>query len=178
MPSPLNPRRILPFPYWSESHKTLWARQRDKTRDKRDSTPASVIAAQIVSAALAERVSVADLGELAKSDAAFGMRVLVQVNSGVKDGGRRIADLDQADGMLGIRGMNNIALGLALSQHDPGRRGRTTPAGEFSPSRHRRRRHRERRRAQSCSLGPAPIGPEGSRRMSLEFCPCSHIARG
>ena len=90
-----------------------------KSREKRDSTPASVVAAQIVATALEERVSVADLGELAKSDAAFGMRVLAQVNSGVKNGGRQIADLGQAVGMLGIRGMTNIALGLALSSMVP-----------------------------------------------------------
>jgi diguanylate cyclase (GGDEF)-like protein len=84
-------------------------------RPVRHATPVSVAATQIVQAALREDVSVAELGKLAAADPIFALRVLAFVNSPLMGFRRRVDDVVQAAGLLGLRGLRNIALSLVVA---------------------------------------------------------------
>ncbi len=81
--------------------------------------PLSVAALQIVQASLRENVALSTLAGLAESDPAFAIRVLSLVNSAAFGGGRKIADVKQATSLLGVRGLRNIGLNLALTDMVP-----------------------------------------------------------
>jgi diguanylate cyclase (GGDEF)-like protein len=79
----------------------------------------SMAALQIVQASLRENVALSTLAGLAESDPAFAIRVLALVNSAAFGGGRKIADVKQATSLLGVRGLRNIGLNLALTDMVP-----------------------------------------------------------
>jgi len=79
----------------------------------------SLAALQIVQASLKENTSVGTLATLAESDPAFAIRVLALVNSAAFGAGRKIGDVKQAASLLGIRGLRNIGLNLALTDMVP-----------------------------------------------------------
>ena len=82
-------------------------------------TPLSLAALQIVQASLKENTAVSTLAGLAESDPAFAIRVLSLVNSAAFGVGRKVTDVRQASGLLGIRGLRNIGLNLALTDMVP-----------------------------------------------------------
>jgi diguanylate cyclase (GGDEF)-like protein len=77
------------------------------------------MAAHIVQAALREDASVQDLARLAEGDPAFALRLLSVVNSAVYGPRRRVSDVKQAATLLGIRGLRNVGLSLAVSDMVP-----------------------------------------------------------
>lgn len=83
------------------------------------SQPVSLIAARIVREAVGSGVSVADLSRLAMSDPGFAARVLSMVN-GVTFGLKiKVADVNHACSLLGVRGLRNVALGLVVEDMVP-----------------------------------------------------------
>jgi len=82
-------------------------------------TPLSLAALQIVQASLQEATALSTLAGLAESDPAFALRVLSLVNSAAFGVGRKITDVKQAAALLGIRGLRNIGLNLALTDMVP-----------------------------------------------------------
>jgi diguanylate cyclase (GGDEF)-like protein len=83
------------------------------------SGPLALMAARIVQEAVREDASVNDLARLAESDPAFALRLLSVVNSPVYGTRRRVSDVKQAAALLGIRGLRNIGLSLAVSDMVP-----------------------------------------------------------
>lgn len=81
--------------------------------------PVSVAATRIVEAAIREDCSIAELGKLAQSDPGFAMRVLSLVNSAAFGLSRQVGDVRQAVGLLGARGLRNLALSLVISDMVP-----------------------------------------------------------
>ncbi len=81
--------------------------------------PVSTLAMQIVQAALKPDASVADLGKIAENDPAFVLRVLSVVNSAAYGFGRKITDMKHAAGLLGLKELKNIALGLLVFDMAP-----------------------------------------------------------
>lgn len=79
----------------------------------------SAAAAQIAQVALRADVTVDELAELARRDAAFAMQILALVNSPALGRGVTISDIQQAATLLGIRGMRTVALGLLVSSLCP-----------------------------------------------------------
>jgi two-component system, cell cycle response regulator len=82
-------------------------------------TPLSLAALQIVQASLREDTALSTLAGLAESDPAFAIRVLSLVNSAAFGVGRKVTDVKQASALLGIRGLRNIGLNLALTDMVP-----------------------------------------------------------
>jgi diguanylate cyclase (GGDEF)-like protein len=82
-------------------------------------TPLSVAALQIVQASLREDTSVATLAGYAERDPAFALRVLSLVNSAAFGASRKVGDVRQASNLLGVRGLRNIGLSLALTDMVP-----------------------------------------------------------
>jgi len=76
-------------------------------------------ALQIVRASLREDTSVASLAQYASADPAFALRVLSLVNSAAFGSSRRVKDVKHAASLLGVRGLRNIGLGLALTDVAP-----------------------------------------------------------
>lgn len=85
-----------------------------------NSTPLALMAVRIVETSLSPTVSVRDLGKLAESDPGFAVRVLSLVNSAAWGSRVRVSDVAQAASLLGIRGLRNIGLSLALTDMIPG----------------------------------------------------------
>ncbi|MSP26413.1 MAG: HDOD domain-containing protein, partial [Myxococcales bacterium] len=83
-------------------------------------SPVSTLALQIAQVALRPDVAVAELAQLAEVDPAFAMRLLSVVNSAAYALANKVSDVHQAASMLGVFGVRNLALGLALSQLAPG----------------------------------------------------------
>ncbi|HEY3498587.1 MAG TPA: diguanylate cyclase [Polyangiaceae bacterium] len=81
--------------------------------------PLSVAALQIVQASLREDTSVATLAGYAERDPAFALRVLSLVNSAAFGAARKVGDVRQASSLLGVRGLRNIGLSLALTDMVP-----------------------------------------------------------
>lgn len=79
----------------------------------------SVAATKIIELALKEDATVADLAAFAATDPAFALRLLAFVNNPVLGVGRRIENVPQACGLLGIRGLRNIALSLVITDLAP-----------------------------------------------------------
>jgi diguanylate cyclase (GGDEF)-like protein len=90
------------------------------TQTKTDSkTLSSMAAAHIVQCALRKDVTVAELADLAQSDAAFALRVLRLVNSAAFRRATEVTDVPQAVSLLGARGMRNLALSLVVTDMAP-----------------------------------------------------------
>jgi len=81
--------------------------------------PLSLAALQVVKASLGENTALATLAGLAESDPGFAVRVLALVNSAAFGLGRKITDVRQGAALLGVRGMRNIGLQLALTDMIP-----------------------------------------------------------
>ncbi|HEV8551076.1 MAG TPA: diguanylate cyclase [Polyangiaceae bacterium] len=79
----------------------------------------SLAALQIVQASLKESTALTTLASLAESDPGFAVRVLSLVNSAAFGIGRKITDVKQAAALLGVRGLRNIGLQLALTDMIP-----------------------------------------------------------
>ena len=93
---------------------------RTKSRKpKAEQAPLAITATRIVKVSVEEGVTVPVLAKLAQSDPAFAVRVLAIVNSSAYGLARQVSDVPQAAGLLGIRGLRNIGLGLALSDMAP-----------------------------------------------------------
>ncbi len=89
----------------------------EATQDRR--SPLAIMATRIVEASLREDASVQELAKLAAADPAFAVRVLSVVNSAAFGVPRNVSDVAQAAAMLGVRGLRNIGLSLALSDMVP-----------------------------------------------------------
>jgi diguanylate cyclase (GGDEF)-like protein len=72
-----------------------------------------------VQASLKENTPLSTLAGLAESDPGFAVRVLSLVNSAAFGIGRKITDVKQGAGLLGVRGLRNIGLQLALTDMLP-----------------------------------------------------------
>ena len=81
--------------------------------------PLSLAALQIVQASLKENTGLATLAGLAESDPGFAVRVLSLVNSAAFGIGKKITDVRQGAALLGVRGLRNIGLQLALTDMMP-----------------------------------------------------------
>ncbi|HWP06677.1 MAG TPA: diguanylate cyclase [Polyangiaceae bacterium] len=110
--------------------------------------PLSLAALQVVKASLGENTALVTLAALAESDPGFAVRVLALVNSAAFGLGRKITDVRQGAALLGVRGLRNIGLQLALTDMIP--RGE---AGELLLSACLRRATAARLLAQATSRG-------------------------
>ncbi len=81
--------------------------------------PLSLAALQVVQASLKDNTALSALAALAASDPGFAVRVLSLVNSAAFGIGRKITDVKQGAALLGIRGLRNIGLQLALTDMLP-----------------------------------------------------------
>ncbi len=79
----------------------------------------SVAAVRIVQEAVREGVSVEELARMAQGDPAFAVRVLRLINSPALARGRPVKDVAQAASLLGVRGLRNLALSLAVGDLVP-----------------------------------------------------------
>ena len=75
----------------------------------------------IVQHAVREGVGVDELVRLAHADPSFALRVMSLVNSPALRRGAPIRDITQAATLLGVRGLRNVALSLAVSELIPAR---------------------------------------------------------
>ncbi len=90
------------------------------TKDPQEKrSPLAIMAARIVEQSLREDASVQQLAQLATADPAFAVRVLSVVNSAALGVPRDVSDVGQAASMLGVRGLRNIGLSLAVSDMVP-----------------------------------------------------------
>jgi diguanylate cyclase (GGDEF)-like protein len=81
--------------------------------------PLSLAALQIVKASLEENTALSTLAGLAERDPGFAVRVLSLVNSAAFGLGRKLTDVRQGAALLGVRGLRNIGLQLALTDMIP-----------------------------------------------------------
>lgn len=81
--------------------------------------PLSTLARQIVHAAVQPEVSVADLASLAERDVAFAARLLSLVNSPIHGFVNKVTDVRHAAALLGVQGMQDIALALSVTDMIP-----------------------------------------------------------
>lgn len=79
----------------------------------------SVAAIRIVQEAVREGVGIDELARLAQGDPAFAVRVLNLVNSPALARSKPVRDISQAASLLGVRGLRNIALSLAVGEMVP-----------------------------------------------------------
>lgn len=86
---------------------------------RKSNKPVCTVATRVVQLAIQENCSAAELGKLAASDPAFGMRVLAVVNSPAFMLAHRVTDVRQAVSLLGVRGLRNLALSLVISDMVP-----------------------------------------------------------
>jgi two-component system, cell cycle response regulator len=84
-----------------------------RSRTKQEE-PSSALALQIVQAACRKDASVEELAELARVDAAFALRLLALVNSAASGMANQVGDVTRASAMLGLGGMRNVGLSLAV----------------------------------------------------------------
>ncbi len=81
---------------------------------KRSNDPMVVTALQIVREAVQADVQLSQLTKRAHGDPGFALRVISVANSPAMGFRRKVADLQHASQLLGVRGLRNIALGLAV----------------------------------------------------------------
>lgn len=74
---------------------------------------------KVVKLATDPDVSVADLGAMVTADPALSLRVLKLVNSAAFMPGRSVSDVRHAVGLVGTKGLRNLALGLVVSDMAP-----------------------------------------------------------
>ncbi len=95
------------------------------TRPDLSAAPISPSAARIVAAASKPDVSVGELGRLAAVDPAFAARLLRAVHAPSFGLRERVTSIPHAATFVGVRGMRNLALGLALRDLAPRGKGQT-----------------------------------------------------
>lgn len=88
-------------------------------RRRQDQDSGTSSASQILHAAVREDCSPGELADMACADPIFAGRVLAWVNSPTFALSRTITDVRQATGLLGIRGLRNIALSMLVSGMAP-----------------------------------------------------------
>ncbi|MEM9069846.1 MAG: diguanylate cyclase [Myxococcota bacterium] len=88
-------------------------------KTKKNSEPVCTAATQIIQMAMDEDCSASDLGRIAASDPAFGLRVLRLVNSPSFMLANKVEDVRRAVALLGVRGLRNLALSLVVSDMVP-----------------------------------------------------------
>lgn len=93
------------------------AANKHRRRDEQKETSGS--ATQILQAALKEDCSAAELADMACADPIFAGRVLAWVNSPAFALPRTITGVRQATGLLGVRGLRNIALSMLVAGMAP-----------------------------------------------------------
>jgi diguanylate cyclase (GGDEF)-like protein len=81
--------------------------------------PASFLAVQIVQATAKPNAAVNELAGLCATDPGFATRMLSYVNSGGMGVNRRVASVQHAVSLLGIRGTRNLALGMCVEEMVP-----------------------------------------------------------
>ncbi|MEC7524062.1 MAG: diguanylate cyclase [Myxococcota bacterium] len=86
---------------------------------RRKDVVASAAAARIVQEAVKPDCSAADLAELATADPGFAMRLLALVNSAAYGLPSKVTDVRRAAGLLGVRGLRNLALSLIVGDMAP-----------------------------------------------------------
>lgn len=86
----------------------------------------SPLAMQVVQASLAPDASLEDMARLASSDAALTLKALALVNSAAFGLRRRVSDIHDAAALLGVRGLRNVGLSMALGELAP-----RTPDGDL-----------------------------------------------
>jgi diguanylate cyclase (GGDEF)-like protein len=99
-----------------------WANEpgtRPGAKTNSNKPPVCVVATRIVQEAVNANASAAELAKLAQSDAGFAMRVLSVVNSAAFQRGHKVANVQQACALLGVRGLRNVALGLIVGDMVP-----------------------------------------------------------
>ncbi|MDX2051274.1 MAG: diguanylate cyclase [Polyangiaceae bacterium] len=89
------------------------------TSKGRGKGPISTAAVQIAQAAVREGVTMNELSQLAQADPGFALRLLSVVNSAAFKRRTEVRDIPQAAMLLGVRGMRNIALSLAVTDLVP-----------------------------------------------------------
>lgn len=95
-----------------------------RRRPKRDAPgeraqPKSTRAFEIVRAGVREDVTIEELVKLASADPAFALKMLEAVNSAAFGLRHKVNDLGRAGAMLGVRGLRNLALGMAAIDMTP-----------------------------------------------------------
>ena len=81
--------------------------------------PIAVGALRVIKLAVDPEASVADIGEAVTSDPALSLRVLALVNSAAFMLNHKVSDIPRAVGLLGARGLKNIALSLVVADMAP-----------------------------------------------------------
>ncbi|MEM7446633.1 MAG: diguanylate cyclase [Myxococcota bacterium] len=87
--------------------------------DSQTSSPISALAVQIVSAAMQPDCSLPYVAGLIQSDPAFTVRVLSLVNSPLLLRRSKVTDIRRACAVLGVRGIRNLALNIAVTDMAP-----------------------------------------------------------
>lgn len=82
-------------------------------------SPASLLAVQIVQAAVRPNITVPELVALCQHDPAFVGRLLSHVNSATLGVNRKVTGVQHAVSLLGIRGVRNIALATCVTEMAP-----------------------------------------------------------
>jgi diguanylate cyclase (GGDEF)-like protein len=83
------------------------------------SSPASMLAMQIVQAAVRPDMTVGELVSVCQLDPAFVVHLLARVNSGRYALRNKVATVGQGVSLLGVRGIRNLALAVAIADLAP-----------------------------------------------------------
>lgn len=95
-------------------------RRRKKNEVTGDRThPKSTRALEIVRAGVREDVTIEELIKLGSADPAFALKMLEAVNCAAFGLRHKVNDLGRAGAMLGVRGLRNLALGMAAIDMTP-----------------------------------------------------------
>lgn len=94
-------------------------RRGDRTVASNRAEPKSTRALEIVRAGVREDVTIEELVKLASGDPAFALKMLDAVNSAAFGLRHKVSDLGRAGAMLGVRGLRNLALGMAAIDMTP-----------------------------------------------------------
>ncbi|HHH31336.1 MAG TPA: GGDEF domain-containing protein [Polyangiaceae bacterium] len=94
-------------------------RSNPKSAASNRTQPKSTRALEIVRAGVREDVTIEELVTLASGDPAFALKMLEAVNSAAFGLRNKVNDLTRAGAMLGVRGLRNLALGMATIDMTP-----------------------------------------------------------
>src|SRR5262245_35771698 len=81
--------------------------------------PGSLLAIQIVQAAVRPTITVPELVALCGNDPGFVVRLLAHVNSATLGLNRRVTGVQHAVSLLGVRGVRNLALATCVTEMTP-----------------------------------------------------------
>src|SRR5262245_55125059 len=82
-------------------------------------SPASLLAIQIVQAAVRPSITVPELVALCQNDPTFVARLLSHCNSATLGLNRRVTGVQHAVSLLGVRGVRNLALATCVTEMAP-----------------------------------------------------------